>query len=251
MIWRQLGGSGNARYLLLHGLAATAAVWHGVCAALDARGAGTWIACDLPGHGESSELADYSIGAMAADVAAALERDRPYRVIAHSLGVYVGLALASGWFGARVASLFGVGPKVTWTDPEIAAAHELARKPAKQFSSEAEAWGRFRKVSGLEVRIAPDVATLARGVRASTAGYRLAADSRTPFVAGAPFDSLYRSARCPVLLARGERDAMVSLAELHTYCPDALELANTGHNAHVEAPVEIVALEQRWRASRG
>jgi pimeloyl-ACP methyl ester carboxylesterase len=250
MIWQQRGGRGDAHYLLLHGLAATGAVWRGVLGAIDARRAGTWLACDLPGHGESGELADYSIGTMAAAFAAVLERNRPYHVIAHSLGVYIGLALASGWFGVRVVTLFGVGPKVTWTEAEIAGAHELARKPAKEFATEAEAWARFRKVSGLDERIAPDLATLERGIRASAGGYRLAADSRTPLVAGAPFDSLYRSARCPVLLARGERDQMVSLEELRAYCPDALELANTGHNAHVEAPSEIVTLEQRWQASR-
>jgi pimeloyl-ACP methyl ester carboxylesterase len=247
MIWQQRGGRGDAHYLLLHGLGATGAVWRGVCAALDERGAGSWLNCDLPGHGESGELPAYSIGAMAAEIAAALERDRAYRVIAHSLGVYLGLALASGWFGVRIASLFGVGPKVTWSDTEIATAQELARKPAKEFASEAEAWSRFRKIAGLDERIAPDVATLARGVRASATGYRLTVDPPTMSVAGAPFDSLYRSARCPVLLVRGEHDAMVSLSELRRYCPDARELAYTGHNAHVEAPSGIVTLEQRWQ----
>jgi pimeloyl-ACP methyl ester carboxylesterase len=250
MIWQQRGGRGETHYLLLHGLAATAAVWGGVCAALDEQDAGTWLACDLPGHGESAGLPLYSIGTMAAAIAATLEPDRPHRVIAHSLGVYIGLALASGWFGVRVASLFGIGPKVTWTESEIAAAQELARKPAKEFATEAEAWARFRKVSGLDERIAPAAATLARGVRRSPAGWRLAADSRTPGVAGAPFDSLHRSARCPVMLVRGERDPLVTLAELRCYRADATELPNTGHNTHAEAPAEIVALERRWRASQ-
>jgi pimeloyl-ACP methyl ester carboxylesterase len=204
---------------------------------------------DLPGHGDSGELANYSVGTMAAAIAAELDRDRAYRVIAHSLGVYVGLALASGWFGVRIATLFGIGPKATWTDAEIAGAQELARKPAKEFATEVEAWARFRKVSGLDERIAPDAATLARGVRASANGYRLAADSRTPGVGGAPFASLYRSAHCPALLVRGERDAMVSLAELRVHCPDAVDVTNTGHNTHVEAPSEIVTLEQRWQSS--
>jgi pimeloyl-ACP methyl ester carboxylesterase len=250
-IWQQHGGRGEYTYLLLHGLAATGASWNGVCAELDRRHAGSWIACDLPGHGESATLPAYSIGGMAAAVAASLDRDRPYHVIAHSLGVYVALALASGWFGVHIASLFGLGPKVTWTDGEVAAAHELARKPPREFATEDEAWARFRKVSGLDATVAPDSSTLARGVIRTPGGFRLAADSATPFVAGAPFRSLYRGALCPVLLARGERDFMVTLEELHAYCAQAFDIAGTGHNAHVEAPATFVDHEQRWRASRG
>ena len=248
MIWQQRGGRGSDAYLLLHGLGATGAVWNGVCAELDAHGAGSWIVCDLPGHGLSDPLEAYSVGAMAGALAAALDREQPYRVIAHSLGVYVALALATGWFGVRLASVFGVGPKIVWADGEIGAAHELARKPAREFANEAEAWTRFRKVSGLDERIAPDAATLARGVTSSAGGFRLAADSRTPYVAGASFDSLFRSARCPVLLARGEHDTMVSLAELRAYTPAARDLTGTGHNAHVEAPAELVGRELRWRS---
>jgi pimeloyl-ACP methyl ester carboxylesterase len=250
MIWQQRGGRGDYHYLLLHGLGATGSVWNGVCAELDRRGAGSWIVCDLPGHGGSAALADYSVGAMAAALAPALGRDRPYRVIAHSLGVSVALALASEWFGVRIASVFGLGPKISWTEVEISGAYELARKPAREFTTEAEAWARYRKVSGLDERIAPDAATLARGVTRAGAGYRLAADSRTPLVAGAPFASLYRSARCPVLLARGVTDAMMTLDELRAHCPDALDIESTGHNAHVEAPRTIVDLAERSAASR-
>src|SRR5688572_33477872 len=116
MIWQQRGGRGTTVYLLLHGLGATGAVWNGVCAELDGRDAGSWIVCDLPGHGLSDALEEYSVGAMAGALAASLDREQTYRVIAHSLGVYVALALASGWFGVRLASVFGLGPKIVWAD---------------------------------------------------------------------------------------------------------------------------------------
>ena len=106
-----------------------------------------------------------------------------------------------------------------------------------------EAWSRYRKVSGLDSNIATDEAVLARGVVATDGGsIRLAADPRTPLVAGAPFDTLASSARCPVLLARGGDGPMVTLDELRRHCPKALEIPRTGHNAHVEAPAVIVAL---------
>ena len=41
---------------------------------------------DLPGHGGSAPLPQYSVGALAAAVAATLEPDRSYRLIGHSLG---------------------------------------------------------------------------------------------------------------------------------------------------------------------
>jgi pimeloyl-ACP methyl ester carboxylesterase len=234
---------------LLHGLGATDAVWHGTVREIGRSGRAEWTVVDLPGHGSSPPAQQYSVGAMAAEVASMIDRERPYRVIAHSLGVYVGLALASGWFGVRVASLFGVGPKVTWTDAEVAAMVELAHKPAKVFLTEQEAWSRYRKVSGLDSSIAPDEAVLARGVVATDGGYRLAADPRTPLVAGAPFDTLASSARCPVLLARGAADPMMTIDELRRHCPAAIEISGTGHNAHVEAPAAILELADRLGTS--
>ena len=73
-------------------------------------------------------------------------------------------------------------------------------------------------------------------------GWRLSQDPRTFGVAGAPFDSLVTSARARVILARGERDPMVSTAELRAHAADAVELAGCGHNAQVEKPDAIVDL---------
>jgi thiamine monophosphate kinase len=71
---------------------------------------------------------------------------------------------------------------------------------------------------------------------------RGATDPRTAYVAGAPFATLATSARCPVLLVRGESDPMVTLEQLRRHCGAALEIPGTGHNAHVESPASIVAL---------
>jgi pimeloyl-ACP methyl ester carboxylesterase len=251
MLWRQRGGRGEHAYLLLHGLGATGAVWGNVCRELDRRGDGEWLVVDLPGHGGSERLPQYSVGALATAVALALDADRSYRIIGHSLGAYVGLALASGWFGARVESLLGIGPKIAWSKADVAAMIELARKPARVFSDEAEAWARYRKVSGLDARVAPDVALLERGIAATDVGFRLATDPRTALVAGAPFASLAASASCPVLLARGASDPLVTLEQLRVHCAAAVDIPGTGHNAHVESPGSILALREQlegWAA---
>ena len=70
-------------------------------------------------------------------------------------------------------------------------------------------------------------------------------DPRTFEVVGALFSSLAASAQTRLVLARGERDAMMSTAELRLYCQDAHEIAVAGHNAHVEKPEEIVGLLER------
>jgi pimeloyl-ACP methyl ester carboxylesterase len=249
MIRLEHGGTGERCYLMLHGLGATGAVWRDTCAEIDRARLGRWIAVDLPGHGGSAPLERYSVGAMAGTIAAALEPTAAPIIIGHSLGVYVGLALASEWFGIRVAALLGFGPKIRWTEAELAATVELAARPARTFTDETEAWGRYRRVSGLVESVAPDTATLARGVVAVDCGFRPANDPRSAQVTGAPFDTLARSARCPLLLARGERDPMVTLADLREYDPHAVDIVGAGHNVHVERPAIVVQLA-RWAADR-
>lgn len=245
MLWHERGGRGERVYLLLHGLGATGAVWRALCRELDRRGDGEWLVVDLPGHGGSAALPHYSVGALASAVAEGLDDGRSYRIIGHSLGAYVGLALASGWFGARVESLLGIGPKIAWSEADLAATRELARKPPRVFPNEEEAWSRYRKVSGLDMRVAPDIALLERGIAPADGGFRLAADPRTALVAGAPFATLAASARCPVLLGRGASDPMVTLEELRVHCAAALDIPNTGHNAHVESPGSMLDLAER------
>jgi len=161
-------------------------------------------------------------------------------VIGHSLGAYLGLALASRWFGVDVQGVLAIGPKVAWPPADVEAAHELATRPVRWYPNSEEAWSRYRRVSGLDTRVAPADEWLRHGVIQSAEGWRLAQDSRTFQVAGAPFDSLVGGAKARLVLARGEHDAMVSTAELQAYRPDAHQINGVGHNAHVEKPDEIV-----------
>jgi pimeloyl-ACP methyl ester carboxylesterase len=137
--------------------------------------------------------------------------------------------------------VLGIGPKVEWSSADVQAARELAARPVRSYESAAEAWARYRRVSGLGADIAPAEA-LDAGVVEEGGGWRLAQDPRTFVVAGAPFGSLAASAAARVLLARGEHDPMVSLQELQRYAPQARDISGVGHNAHVQAPGAIVAL---------
>jgi len=240
--WHESGGAGPRTILLLHGLGATGAVWHGLRAELERRALGRWIAPDLSGHGHAAWEPRYSVGQFAANLADLVRGAPELYVIGHSLGVYVGLALASRWFGVEVRALLGVGPKIAWPPDDVQSARELAARPVRWHVTDEEAWGRYRRVSGLNETVAPGLQSLQRGIVNGEQGWRLAQDPRTFEVAGAPFSSLASSVQCRILLARGASDAMVAAQELRHYAPDALDISNTSHNAHVEAPAALAQL---------
>jgi pimeloyl-ACP methyl ester carboxylesterase len=245
MLWHEKGGSGTPAILLLHGLGATAGVWIGVQRALQQRSIGRWVTPDLSGHGRSGAQSHYSVGSLAAELAELIRDEPEAYIVGHSLGAYLALALASGWFGVAVRGVVGLGPKISWPETDIQGARELAARPVRWYASAEEAWNRYRRVSGLDLTIAPEEAWLRHGVTPGEQGWRLSQDPRTFEVAGAPFASLARSAQARLVLARGEQDAMVSTAELRLHCQDAHEIASAGHNAHVEKPGEIVGLLEK------
>jgi len=245
MMWHESGGTGDRTVLLLHGVGATGAVWNGVRQCLDARAACRWLVVDLSGHGASDWQPLYSVGQLAADTATVLRTAAEVFVVGHSLGAYVGLALASCWFGVAVRGVLAVGPKVIWSASDLEGARELAARPIRWYSTEAEALGRYRRVSGLDPDIAPAAAALARGIVRGKEGWRLAQDPRSFAAAGAPFASLLEAAAARVVLARGEHDPLVSSAELAAHAAPVHTVAGAGHNAHVEQPHTIVALLER------
>ncbi|HEX2494720.1 MAG TPA: alpha/beta hydrolase, partial [Steroidobacter sp.] len=226
----------------LHGMGATGAVWNGVTQVIEQQSLGRWIAPDLAGHGSSDWQPTYSMEQFAADLISLLQGAGELFVMGHSLGAYVGLALANSQFGLDVAGVLGVGPKVEWSEADLAGARDLAARPIRWFAEESEVVERFRRVSGLDETIAPTAAWLARGVARKDQGFRLAQDPRTFAVAGSHFAPLLEGAETRVLLARGERDAMVSLAQLQRYCPDARDISSAGHNVHVEDPGAVFGL---------
>ncbi|MBV8877863.1 MAG: alpha/beta hydrolase [Gammaproteobacteria bacterium] len=244
MIWYEGGGEGRRTLVLLHGLGATAAVWQPLARALEMRGTCRWLATDLGGHGASDAQPSYSVGQLAAQLAQLLQEQRcgELLIIGHSLGAYVALALASGWFGLPVHGVLGIGPKIHWPDADVRAARELGARPVRWYRNEEEAWTRYRRVSGLTAEIAPGEECLARGVVRGEEGWRLAQDPRTFTVAGAPLATLAASATARIRLARGEHDPMVSLAELRVHDPQARDIPGAGHNAHVEDPAAVLEL---------
>jgi pimeloyl-ACP methyl ester carboxylesterase len=228
------GGRGGPVVLLLHGLGATAEVWDGLLPLLP----GAWVAPDLPGHGGSAPLPAYTFAGVA-DAVADLVEPSGTVVLGHSFGGVVGLHLASR---PGVRAVIGLGIKVAWTSKELGRAAELAgREPARSATRE-EAVARHLRLSGLHGLVGPESPAATAGVVEQNGMWRPALDPRAFGVGDPQVAALLAAAPVPVVLARGEHDAMVSAEQLRALVPAPVDLAGLGHNAHVEAPAAVAGL---------
>jgi pimeloyl-ACP methyl ester carboxylesterase len=225
--------------LLLHGLGANGGVWTDWERMLEREYPGRWTAPDLPGHGAAPKRSRYSFDSLATAVAEGLEPGQLVVVVGHSLGGVVGLALAGGQFGVDVRGVIALGVKVTWTEDELARAQALAARPPATFGSRADAAARFLRVSGLDGLVDADHPAVARGIAAEADGWRLTADPATIGVGAPDMRGLLAAARAPVVLARGEHDALQTTEQLRELDPAAVELQGLGHNAQVEDPAAV------------
>jgi pimeloyl-ACP methyl ester carboxylesterase len=233
------GGAEAPVVLLLHGLGATSEVWDGVVAALGER---AWVAPDLPGHGGSHPLPQYTFSATA-DAVADLVDPAGTVIIGHSFGGVVGLHLASR---PGVRAVVGLGIKVAWTSEELARSAKLAAREPARFDTRDEAVARHLRVSGLDGLVDVGHPAVAAGVVEEAGRWRPALDPRAFGVGEPGVAALLAAAPVPVVLARGQHDALVSSEDLLELATDAVDLPGLGHNAHVEDPAAVAALLTRF-----
>lgn len=242
-LYAERGGQGARLIVLLHGLGATGAVWQGVAAGIEARGH-RWIAPDFRGHGHSPAEGPFGFGVHAADLARLLADEEPLQitVLGHSFGGVVGALWAGGLFGPVPSRLVTLGVKQVWSAEEIAGAQAMATRPGKIFATEAEAWERYAKVSGLDGLVPPGDPALARGVRAVEGGFALAMAPGVFGAVGPSIETILRGVQVPLRMAAGSGDPMVTLEQMREIDPGALLLDALPHNAHVAAPERVLAL---------
>jgi pimeloyl-ACP methyl ester carboxylesterase len=244
MIFAEDGGTGADLLVLLHGLGATGGVWRPMLDAAAAHWSGRWLVLDLPGHGASQRQdGGYRIGQTAATVARAIRPHFDARgrlvVLGHSLGGVIGFALASGLFAVTPSHVLTIGIKCNWRNSELAHMVELASRPAKRFPDAAAAWARYLKVAGLSGLVEVGSPALARGVTEENGAWRLAADPAANDAGLPPLAALAAAAVCPIHMARGANDVLVSLDETRNLDPSARDLDGCGHNAMIEAPQRV------------
>lgn len=226
--------------LLIHGLGATAGVWADLRAMLDWPG--RVVAPDLPGHGSAPWTGDYTVGALAAAVSAHCQNGEEVIVVGHSLGGGVGLALASGFFRPQPSAVIGIGVKVSWSDDDVSGMAKVAAKGIRWFDSAEEAVDRFLLQSGLAGLVGREHPSVSGAVVEENGRWRVAQDPLT--FAQRPLETraLMDAARCPVVLAAGDGDAMVSSADLSRYVHEPRIAVDRGHNVHVEDPQWVASL---------
>ena len=236
------GGQGEPVLVLIHGLGATGDVWERWRPLLARQWPGCWLAPDLPGHGSSPGLAEYTFGGLAAAVAGILEPGARTVVLGHSLGGVVGLALASDGFAVPVQAVIGLGIKVAWTREDLDRARAAARRPPAWFASREEAAARYLRVSGLDGLLPARDSAVDAGLREQDGRWRLAMDPGV-FGVGAPdMTHLLAESRAAVTLARGEHDPMNTSGQLARLGGPPVVLPGLGHNAHVENPELSITL---------
>lgn len=236
---RRSGGAGGNHLVLLHGLGATGEVWGPLVALVEKEADWRWTAPDLRGHGRSPWAAPYDPMTLANDVAhlPVMESEAERLVIlGHSLGGVVALTQASGLSGVQPTTALALGVKVAWTADELARMAALSGAAPKVFDTREAAIERYLKVSGLWGLVTGDDPIATAGVAPADGGWRLAMDPRVNGVGAPDMQALLAKARCPVHLARGEYDALVTAEQLRGHDGAAVDLPGLGHNAMVEAP---------------
>lgn len=233
--------------LLLHGLAGTADVWRPLLAAW--RDAGTlpeWVAVDLPGHGRSPDSDRYTFGDMAGAVAEALAAAhldrRDVVVLGHSLGGAVGLVLATGLFGVRVRSCYGLGIKPEFSEADVLRNATLAAKERKCFSTRGGAVAHWLRLAGLRGLVDPADDLVAAAVREIHPGaWQLAFDNAVNAMGGPDLRALLAFGT-HVVLVRGSEDPMVTTADIRALHLRPHVVDGAGHNVHVQRPRAVVDL---------
>lgn len=247
-LFAERGGNGGRLLVLLHGLGATAEVWRSFQAILTREWQGCWLAPDFRGHGRSTKEGPYTFEQHARDVAALLEGERGQEIVllGHSFGGVVAALVASGDFGVIPKRALAFGVKIRWTDDEINKALDLAKRPAKIYSTREEAIERYLKNAGIAGLVDPESDDVEAGITVADGGWKVAQEPGTFSAVKHAVPEALRRASPPIRLAAGSEDPMVTLTDMQAIDSDASLFQDAGHNLHVEAPEKLWHFVQRF-----
>ena len=237
----EAGGEGEALLLALHGLGATGRVWLPFLVA--SRWPGRWIAPDLPGHGASSHCARYQLADYVGAISELLRAVAPFKtltIVGHSLGGAIGVALAGHNGAPAPRKVFGIGIKSDWGDEEIERMEGLSQRESRFFDTPDAALAYHARQAGLMAQPA-DSPLLGRGIVHEAGGWRAAMDMAAFAVERPEVAARAKIARCPIHLAAGADDKMVSFEGLRAIDSEAFLVPGAGHCAMVDAPGAIWA----------
>jgi pimeloyl-ACP methyl ester carboxylesterase len=142
MHYRTWGNPLNPPVILLHGLACHSGWWEWVAPYLEKEY--YLIASDFRGHGQSSWAANYRYDDYALDIEElARKLNRPYAIVGHSMGGYVGLKVASR--GVHPPSTLLVADmKIDSPEEELVGLHKAASKSGRIYDTLQDAVAHYR-----------------------------------------------------------------------------------------------------------
>lgn len=240
-IFAERGGNGERLLVLLHGLGATAAVWHPLIEILAREWDGRWLAPDFRGHGRSIKRGPYSFDQHAADIAALIKSEgaEDFAVLGHSFGGVIAALVGSGVLSVKPKASLAFGVKIRWNEDEKSKALDLAKRPVKIFATREEAIERYLKMAGIFGLVDPASPEVESGIAATDGGWKVAQAPETFSAVEQSVPDALRRANPPVRLAAGSKDPMVTIGDMRAIDPDAYLFEGAGHNVHVEAPEEV------------
>ncbi|MEV5840190.1 alpha/beta hydrolase [Nocardia sp. NPDC052112] len=233
--------------LLLHGLGQTADLWTGVLELLDKHRSGRWIVIDLPGHGRSARLPDYSYESMTRAVAEVLDPDEPLIILGHSLGGVIAIMLGSGRYGLDIQAVCALGVKPDpWPEGADDVARAMATTPPQAFPSKAVATDHL--LSLISAQAATDAATptVRRWWDTATAehdgAWTLCLDQQVYAVGTHDMQKVVSQCRAPLILAAGTLDPLGSPEHLLELDRHAVLLDGEDHYPHLHNPESLTPL---------
>ena len=242
--------------LLLHSLAAHSHWWDGVAPLLEDDF--HIMALDFRGHGGSQPAVppDYRFDDYVADVVATLGLLgwRKPLVIGHSMGAYVGAALAA-YHPEAVGALVIADMLTGWTAAMAERARSMAERPPLTFASREDAIARFRLTPPETRAQAGALRHLAEtGVVETPPGVFRFAFDRHVFLHQPldPWPFLPRI-ECPTLIVRGEGSVVMpraagervaSVVKRGTFA----EVRDSWHHLILDDPAGFTAAVERWLA---
>jgi pimeloyl-ACP methyl ester carboxylesterase len=237
------GSTGRAKLVLLHGAGANAHWWDHLASTLAERF--HVVALDFRGHGDSDFPEQLRAGAFSEDLDALLEHlSAPEAIlVGHSLGAHVALEHAARSATTPALVLLDLTRRAS-RSRERATRLALALSPT--YASREQAIQRFRFLprahhADEETRRRIAAHSVRREVDGRF-GYKF-----DPRWFGVPPRSRpdLADVRCPTLLLRGEKSALLSregALEIVSAIPDArlVEIPGAGHHVHIDRPARVL-----------
>jgi pimeloyl-ACP methyl ester carboxylesterase len=142
MHYRTWGNPQKPPVILLHALACHSGWWKWVSPYLEKEY--YLIAPDFRGHGQSPWANSYRFDDYARDIEELAKKiDRPYAIVGHSMGGYVGLKVASRGV-CPPSALLVVDMKIDSPEEELAGLHKAAKKSGRIYDTLQDAMNQYR-----------------------------------------------------------------------------------------------------------